>query len=294
MAGSSAQTLLDLGFVRLGQWTISNGGIAYQVHEADAAAHKIRLDQKNALYAFVYAEQVRYIGKTAQTLKKRFIGYCNPGSGQSTNLRCNDKIKTALKQMNSAIEIYAFNPISHLRYGDFEINIAAGLEDSLIEAFKPAWNKRGPKDKLISEDAEREIDDGEAVEADANSLTPSAIGETVTKSALGTFEIKLGDYYYETGVINVGPEASLQLEADGKPIEVLFDDGTEPVMSEINRRANANGSVRILGRNRRIGEWFRDHFQQGDVVTAEVLGPNRVRLLSDSSLSGHRRGEAMN
>ena len=40
------------------------------------------------------------------------------------------------------LRILVFNPISNLRYGDFDINLAAGLEDSLIAEFSPPWNGR--------------------------------------------------------------------------------------------------------------------------------------------------------
>ena len=40
----------------------------------------------------------------------------------------------------STIRILAFAPISDLRYGEFQIDLAAGLEEALIRAFSPPWN----------------------------------------------------------------------------------------------------------------------------------------------------------
>ena len=63
-------------------------------------------------------------------------------------------------------------------------------------------------------------------------------------------------------------------------MEVLFDDGSEPILSSINRKANPNGSVRLVGRNRQIAAWFQAQFQRGDTVQARVLDPHRILLLS--------------
>ena len=92
------------------------------------------------------------------------------------------------------------------------------------------------------------------------------------------FEITLGQAYYHQGFINPGVPASAHLGKDGEPIQISFDDGTEPVMSSVNRRANASGAVRVVGRNRLIAEWFQQHFKPGEVVQACVLDLNRIRL----------------
>ena len=36
------------------------------------------------------------------------------------------------------VRIFVFNPISHLRYGDFDINLAAGLEEFLDHGIQAA------------------------------------------------------------------------------------------------------------------------------------------------------------
>ena len=79
-------------------------------------------------------------GKTARSIKKRFVGYCTAGkterTGGVTNWRCHHKIKALLKE-DIVVRSLAFTPISHLRYGEFEIDLAAGLEEALIMMFKP-------------------------------------------------------------------------------------------------------------------------------------------------------------
>jgi hypothetical protein len=149
------------------------------------------------------------------------------------------------------------------------------LEDSLIKAFDPPWNGR-EKGKPVTEEAERETAEENAA-AVAEPVAPVEIGPAFP------FTITLGQAYYQQGLINPGVAASPHLGADGEPIQILFNDGAEPVLSAINRTANTNGSVRVIGRNRQIAEWLQAHFQQGDVVNARVLDPNRIMLLAPPS-----------
>ena len=116
----------------MAKWTNADnaGGIKYSFDRANATADLVLLDVRNALYAFVQGDTVSYIGKTARSIKKRFIGYCTPNKSQRTNWRCHNKIKALLKE-HKAIRILVFTPISQLRYGEFEIDLAAGLEEAL-------------------------------------------------------------------------------------------------------------------------------------------------------------------
>jgi hypothetical protein len=71
-----------------------------------------------------------------------------------------------------------------------------------------------------------------------------------------TFQIRLGAAYYNQGLINPGTDASHFLGDDGDPVIVYLGNESEQVDSVINRSANANGTVRIVGNNRRIADWF--------------------------------------
>lgn len=281
--GLDADTLRLLGFVDLASWTRSGDGIAYELDGPQAETNRVRLEERNALYAFVRDEQVLYIGKTARTIRKRFTGYCRPDRGQRTNWRCNGKIRDILDR-GGEVRILVFNPISHLRYGAFDLNLAAGLEDALIAEFDPPWNGR-ERGQPISEEAEREEAE-EAVPPAASAdgepeqePQPEPV-EDPPAEPLARFTVKLGQAYYEQGIINPGAEASRLLGAHGEPLLIVFDDGAEPVLSAINRTANRNGTVRAVGRNGRLAAWFQRRFGKGDVVEAEVLGPNRILLRS--------------
>lgn len=279
MAVFTVETLLALGFKDIARWTFAlrEGTLDYILdNPADAGF----LDERNSLYAFIEGNKVKYIGKTARTIRERIAGYRNPSRSQRTNGRNNRNIRAALGA-GITIRILVFTPISFFQYGGFDINLAAGLEDALIEEFDPPWNGKD-RGHAITEEAEREELD-EAAEGASQETSESILSHALTKppSADLSFKIILGEAYYNQGFINPGVEASACLGKDGDPIKVTFDDGAEPVISRINRRANLNGSVRIIGRNRSIARWFQAHFQKGDTVSAQVLDEHHVRLLSN-------------
>lgn len=226
------------------------------------------LDTPNALYAFLCDDEVLYIGKTARSIRRRFRTYRKPGSAQSTNIKNNGNIKRLITS-GKIVRIAVFTPVSQLRYGDFEIDLAAGLESSLIASFVPPWNGRDGG-QLISESAEREI------EEDGASLTDNP--PSMPDPPRATFQIKLGDTYYERGIINPGADASRFLGRHGDLLFIGLGSQDNVVASRINRTANSSGAVRVAGGNQQIAAWFRQHFTRGDIVEAWVLDDNRILL----------------
>ena len=77
-----------------------------------------------------------------QPLKRRIYGYQNPGPTQSTNIKWNKLIRAALTE-GQVVEVHALPDNGLLYYGGFHVNLAAGLEDSLVANLKPKWNKAG-------------------------------------------------------------------------------------------------------------------------------------------------------
>ncbi len=96
----------------------------------------------NVLYAFVCDKTVMYVGKTTQSLKARMNGYANPAQTQSTNIKGNAKIRELLLA-GKTVEVYALPDNGLLRYGGFHVNLAAGLEDSIVRDLNPPWNRLG-------------------------------------------------------------------------------------------------------------------------------------------------------
>ena len=128
------QRLEEIGFRKSGDWLLSSEG-KIQVKLNDISR------TTNALYTFVLDGEVVYIGKTTQHLRKRLYGYQNPKGTQATNLRGRDEILSSLIKGHK-IEVFVLPDNGLFRFGGFHLNLAAGLEDSLINDIRPRWNKR--------------------------------------------------------------------------------------------------------------------------------------------------------
>lgn len=259
--------LIDIGFEKIGQWSLENCTIGYSINSEKEETIEIG----NALYAFVNQDDVKYIGKTTKGINKRFVGYVNPGNSQATNRKCHDNIKELLEN-GKDVEIWAFTPTIPLQIEGFDINIAAGLEDSLINKFKPEWNGKNKLADDISDLVELPTQAEEQKRLNANNI----------QNIVYTFEITLGRTYYEQGFINVpGNEhegGNIHLGADRESIQILLGNDGEYVDSKINRTANANGSVRIVGKNSEISRFFKRNFNLMEKVKADILDRNTIRL----------------
>jgi hypothetical protein len=137
------QRIVNIGFAYTGEWRLKDAALVVHLpHYANA---------QNVLYAFVVDTQLMYIGKTTQPLNKRMVGYRTPGPSQSTNIKNHQFIRIALQQ-GKHVEIYVLPDNGLLHYGGFHINLAAGLEDSLIRDLSPAWNggRKEAKDESLT------------------------------------------------------------------------------------------------------------------------------------------------
>ena len=126
--------LVDIGFVSVGSWTLNDEEIEFDLLES----HKMTTD---VLYSFISNDEIKYIGKTKMKLSQRMYHYKKPGPTQSTNIRVNSKIKELLER-DQYVKIYIRTFDGLLRFGNYKINLAAGLEDSLIDEIDPEWNLR--------------------------------------------------------------------------------------------------------------------------------------------------------
>jgi hypothetical protein len=144
--------------------------------------------------------------------------------------------------------------------------------------FDPPWNGR-ERGQPISEEAERD----EAEETERRGISPAndvLSRPAASGTALAAFSIVLGSTYYNKGFLNPGVEASRSLGKDGDPIRIVFSDGSQTVISKINRTANRTGAVRVVGGNQQIAEWFQEHFREGDTVQCRVLDPHTIALVA--------------
>jgi hypothetical protein len=274
MKDNADERLVDIGFENLARWKIDADKLAYEL-TLETPELRARLKQRAALYAFTSEGIIFYIGKSALSLAQRFAGYRSPSPTQSTNIRCHAAIRELLGR-GKEVQILSLGGLTPLRWGEFELNIAAGLEDSLIAELQPRWNGGKTRAVTESEMIERDVlalplaneDSGSAPKANVN----------VARDVIGEFDIELGKTYYTQGIINPGAKVSDKIGADGEPMMVRLGwEDIEGVQIAINRRANLNGSPRLFG-CRAVALWFQKYFQQGDVVHARIINRNEIVL----------------
>jgi hypothetical protein len=147
----STRSLIAVGLEDAARWHID--GKRLKAIGYKAARWRRICATPNTLYAFCCGDDVLYIGKTTKTLSKRFVGYCDPGNGRATNWKCHQGIRRLLER-GREVRIFVLPSHSHLSWGGYEINMAAGLEDSLLRAFQPPWN--GSNKRWLSEAAANE------------------------------------------------------------------------------------------------------------------------------------------
>ena len=133
-ATADVDRLTAIGFRSVGEWRRGPKGIEAHLHNC--------ADETEVLYAFVSGSRVLYVGKTTQALKQRIYGYQNPGPTQKTNIRVNPLIQELLA-VGGKLEIYALPDTRQLCFGSFQVNLAAGLEDSIVAELQPEWNQAG-------------------------------------------------------------------------------------------------------------------------------------------------------
>jgi len=250
--------LYEIGFRPVGHWHLEDGQLRLEL--------STMIEQQNVLYAFVTNDSVRYVGKTTQTLRRRMLGYLRPRKTQSTNIRNHQAIIDLLKR-DESVDILAFADPGHLRYGAFHLNVAAGLEDSIIKILDPEWN--GGRTSTMIETNE---------EANPPEESNEAVLEAEQITAAPTFEFILQPTYYERGFFNVPVRSSNLLAGDKAEIEIYCGPEKLLVPGVINRTANENGSPRIMG-GPPLRNWLQKQALQ-DYITVTVLSPTTIHLSS--------------
>lgn len=130
--------LIEAGFELAGKWELTQQGIGLDLNDVIG-------NKKDVLYAFAVNGALKYVGKTATTLRLRLQGYKTPpataNSGASTNIKNHHNILAALKE-GSAVDIYVLHALPSQEHFGFSVSLAAGLEGSLIKDLTPLWNGR--------------------------------------------------------------------------------------------------------------------------------------------------------
>ena len=196
---------------------------------------------------------MKYVGKTVQSLAKRLSGYKNPGPTQTTNIKNNAHIKKLLR-FGAAIDILALPDNGLMHYGQFHLNLAAGLEDNIISVPQPEWNGK-PKNVLSAED-------------------PSQGDQSVV---VDSFTIVLHKTYFNSGFFNVPVAHEHSFGADGQQIDIFCGNASRPIIGAINRRCNVNNTPRIMGGAGRR-DWLQANVAAMEEVTVSVFSPNTIQI----------------
>ena len=248
--------ILKIGFKYAGNWELQDKQIAcnFKSHSSD----------KNVLYAFVSNGEVKYIGKTTQKLSSRFSGYRNPSKTQSTNIKNNENIKRLLIN-EEPIDVFVLPDNGLLNYGGFSINLAAGLEDSLIEHLSPPWNDSGVNRK-------------QKMESEVTNQTSTVTSIKLPSNDSSAIELKLGKAYYNQGFFNVPIALSNNFASHSEEIEIYTGQDEEPIIGYINRTANSNNTPRIMG-GKDLKNWIISNFKLGDSFKVNINSTNSVTLM---------------
>ena len=239
--------LLKIGFQLAGHWHLLNNELSLEMIRHGSS--------KNILYAFVSDGSVKYVGKTIQPLRKRLYGYLKPGTSQSTNIKNNSHIKELLT-VGAAVDIFALPDNGLLHYGQFHVNLAAGLEDSIIAVLQPDWNGKSISSKEPDPD-------------DARQSTQN----------VDAFPIVLHKTYFNSGFFNVPIAHAASLGGDGEQIDIFCGKITEPITGVINRRCNINNTPRIMG-GTALRDWLQSNASMMEEITVTVTSPNEIQIHS--------------
>ena len=242
------EKLLDIGFEQAGHWTFERGDLHFELNKFAT--------RNNVLYAFVVNNDVKYVGKTIKTLTQRMRWYKKPSQTQITNVRNNLNILECL-QSGHVVDIYVLPDSGLMKYGVFHLNLAAGLEDSIIKIMRPEWNGGRKEIVLLEDDREQAVVD----------LLP----------VISEFKLILQKTYYAQGFFNVPVDKADLCASDGEKIEIYLNDSEAPIVGVINRKANNNGTPRIMG-TVRLRDWFMNNYKMMDEVHVSILSQFAIRL----------------
>lgn len=290
--------LYEIGFQRAGRWFLKGDDLALELLNL--------MDRQNVLYAFVSGKTVKYVGKTTQTLQRRMFGYQKPNQDQRTNWRNRLAIVDLLKR-GEPVEILALADSGLLRYGSFHLNLAAGLEDSIIQIVKPDWNggrtstvietpsEANPPNSSLEAKLEEKVQEvvQQLPRPDATAPQPLTVVETRAEvhtlvptserkpemkgvDAAPYFILTLQDTYHRRGFFNVPVNCDKYFGRDEQSITIYCGREKLVVIGKINRTANTNGTPRIMG-----AVPLREWFQKRNVMTPlkiSIVDPTTIQI----------------
>lgn len=249
----------------------------------------------NILYAFVLVDsenisdwKVLYIGHTRKTFKNRMYGY-QRGNGNGVNNRLHNVVKSYLKIQNKEVKIYCLTDQLNLLVQNIELDLAAGLEYSLISYYADynsqqghpeLINIAGNKNYKISNVKElEELAKLEKEEEEESYCLQNPPEQTLKNK---TFSYSLNKTYWESPFLNIPSNLSEYFGDNGDTAVFHFYKNKSLVKSIpviINRNAVKNGSPRFY-LNGIDGKWFQEwkhlNFEKGENINVSVISENNL------------------
>lgn len=134
---ATSNTLLSLGMEEAAITEIVDGHL--RINGAKGARWRWLTARRGALYAFCSEVKVLYLGREPATLSKRLARLVDAEAG-SLDAMMNSSIHKLLRSGKKVRILVLAEPPS-LTWGGFAVDLAAGIEASLIAFFQPPWNK---------------------------------------------------------------------------------------------------------------------------------------------------------
>jgi hypothetical protein len=252
--------LLEIGFEIVGNWEISKKDTSRIAHTISSHS-----DLTDLIYAFVSDNQVKYIGMTDSTLKKRMDLYKSGkenGTAGSTNKKVHTEILRLLKNQKK-VDIYVLSNVALPTYKGFRVSIAFGIELSLIEHFENStkeigglWNKRGTTQK-----------------GNYPSSTPRPNG-----AVQNPFSMELKQESYTKGVISFGKKYAHLLPENSCAVLVKIGNAHQEVASTFTL---SGGNRKIGFKNQQLKKWFdEEKLGIGSSIMVEIVNTNKIKIYS--------------
>ena len=262
------ERLLEIGFERAGYWELVDDEPQVEVQRYANAA--------NVLYAFVSDRELLYIGRSGRSLQLRMRGYQNGGPPRSTRERNRERI-IAMLVIGHPIDLYVMPDPGNLHYGSFRVNLAAGLQYSLIEALNPPWNKgasrrRSSRSKLSRSEPARSRSPSQGPRTFTDGDGQEYTDLTVNRPS---YRFLVGYIYMDKGFFNVPMRYSPMFGKDRERIKILCGVDKETIYGHIDRSTNTNASPRVIGGSR-LKSWFEENAGINRPVDIDILAPNAI------------------
>ena len=101
------------------------------------------------------------------------------------------------------------------------------------------------------------------------------------------FRLTFEKTYYRQGFFNVTVDFDRFIRPTEGPVELVLGTSGLEVEGKVNRRANQNGSARIMGGSK-LRDWFQAHYSPGDVIDVDLSSFDSIRI--DGTGRGIDRG----